>query len=66
MMERYLADLPIPVYIHLYPLELDFVPERLDENYAKLVHENVREYQPATVAGFAESCTMVEQTNHTK
>ncbi|HLD94727.1 MAG TPA: macro domain-containing protein, partial [Anaerolineales bacterium] len=30
LMEKYLKDLPIPVYIHLYPQDPDFVPERLD------------------------------------
>jgi O-acetyl-ADP-ribose deacetylase (regulator of RNase III) len=38
LMERYLKDLPIPVYIHQYPQDPDFVPERLDENYARQVH----------------------------
>lgn len=38
LMERYLKDLPIPVYIHLYPTSSDFVPERLDSDYAKQVH----------------------------
>jgi O-acetyl-ADP-ribose deacetylase (regulator of RNase III) len=37
VMERYLKDLPIPVYIHLYPQVPDFVPERLDETYARQV-----------------------------
>jgi O-acetyl-ADP-ribose deacetylase (regulator of RNase III) len=37
LMENYLKDLPIPVYIHLYPQDPDFIPERLDENYAKQV-----------------------------
>jgi O-acetyl-ADP-ribose deacetylase (regulator of RNase III) len=35
VMERYLRDLAIPVYIHLYPQATDFVPERLDVDYAK-------------------------------
>jgi len=37
LMEKYLKDLPIPVYIHLYPQDPDFVPERLDDNYARQV-----------------------------
>ena len=35
VMERFLRDLPIPVYIHLYPKPPDFVPERLDDDYAQ-------------------------------
>ncbi|MFQ5342832.1 MAG: macro domain-containing protein [Anaerolineae bacterium] len=35
VMERYLRDLPIPVYIHLYPKLSDFIPERLDSDYAR-------------------------------
>jgi len=34
VMERYLQGLPIPVYIHLYPKAPDFVPERLNADYA--------------------------------
>ncbi len=37
LMEHYLHDLPIPVYIHLYPTAPDFVPERLDVGYARQV-----------------------------
>ena len=37
VMEHYLKDLPIPVYIHLYPKLSDFVPERLDPEYASQV-----------------------------
>jgi len=37
VMERYLRDLPIPVYVHLYPKPSDFVPERLDADYARQV-----------------------------
>ncbi len=37
MMEQYLKNLPIPVYIHLYPKSSKFVPERLDANYAQQV-----------------------------
>ena len=37
VMERYLKDLPIPVYIHLYPDQQDIVPERLDAEYARQV-----------------------------
>ncbi len=37
LMERYLKDLPIPAYIHLYPQEPDFVPERLDKTYGRQV-----------------------------
>lgn len=37
LMERYLKDLPIPVYIHLYAQSPDFVPERLDPDYAQQV-----------------------------
>ena len=37
VMERYLKDLPIPVYIHFYPTSPDFVPERLDAEYADQV-----------------------------
>ena len=35
VMERHLRHLPIPVYIHLYPASADFVPERLDVDYAR-------------------------------
>lgn len=34
LMEKYLKDLPIPVYIHHYPQDPEFVPERLDDKYA--------------------------------
>ncbi len=37
LMERYLKDLPIPIYIHLYPQSPEFVPERLDAEYARQV-----------------------------
>jgi len=37
VMERHLSGLPIPVYIHLYPKPPDFVPERLDDDYARQV-----------------------------
>lgn len=37
VMERYLHQLPIPVYIHLYAQPPDFVPERLDPDYARQV-----------------------------
>jgi O-acetyl-ADP-ribose deacetylase (regulator of RNase III) len=37
VMERYLRGLPIPVYIHLYTQPPDFVPERLDVDYARQV-----------------------------
>ena len=37
LMERYLTDLPIPVYIHLYQPPPDFVPERLDADYSRQV-----------------------------
>jgi len=37
VMERYLQDLPIPVYIHLYPKPPDFIPERLNGDYARQV-----------------------------
>jgi len=37
IMERYLKNLPIPVYIHLYPKPSDFIPERLDKEYANEV-----------------------------
>ena len=33
VMETWLKDLPIPVYIHLYPKSPDFVPERLNADY---------------------------------
>ena len=36
-MERYLRDLPIPVYIHLYPKPSGFIPERLNDDYARQV-----------------------------
>jgi O-acetyl-ADP-ribose deacetylase (regulator of RNase III) len=35
LMERYLHDLPIPVYIHLYSKPPGFIPERLDVEYAR-------------------------------
>ncbi|MCL5996064.1 MAG: macro domain-containing protein [Chloroflexi bacterium] len=37
LMEKYLKVLPIPVYIHLYPGKPNFVPERLDADYAREV-----------------------------
>lgn len=37
VMERSLETLPIPVYIHLYPKPTDFIPERLDKDYAREV-----------------------------
>jgi O-acetyl-ADP-ribose deacetylase (regulator of RNase III) len=37
LMENYLKNLPIPVYIHLYRKPAEFVPERLDPQYAKQV-----------------------------
>jgi O-acetyl-ADP-ribose deacetylase (regulator of RNase III) len=37
VMEHYLQNLPIPVYIHLHPKPLDFIPERLDVEYASQV-----------------------------
>ena len=37
VMEHYLKNLPIPVYIHLYPESPDFVPERLDAKYARQI-----------------------------
>jgi len=38
LMEKYLKDLPIPVYIHLYEQIPTFVPERLDLDYSSEVH----------------------------
>ena len=38
VMERYLSDLPIPVYIHLYSKPPGFIPERLNDDYIKQVH----------------------------
>jgi len=35
LMETYLRSLPIPVYIHLYTKSPDFVPERLDVEFAR-------------------------------
>lgn len=35
IMEAYLRNLPMPVYIHLYSKSPDFTPERYDVNYAK-------------------------------
>lgn len=37
VMEHYLRALPIPVYIHIHPKSPDFVPERLDSDYARQV-----------------------------
>jgi O-acetyl-ADP-ribose deacetylase (regulator of RNase III) len=37
LMERYLRKLSIPVYIHMYSKEKEFVPERLDAAYAREV-----------------------------
>lgn len=37
VMERYLKNLPIPVYIHIYKESPDFVPERLDVIFAREV-----------------------------
>jgi hypothetical protein len=37
VMEKHLKHLPIPVYIHFYPSSPDFVPERLDPDYARQV-----------------------------
>lgn len=48
MMEGYLKILPIPVYIHLYPKALDFVPERLDLEYARHVIEEEREQKSSS------------------
>jgi len=42
VMERYLKDLPISVYIHLYPQQPDFVPERLDSDYIRQVQQERR------------------------
>jgi hypothetical protein len=36
-MEKYLANLPIPVYVHLYDRPAGFVPERLDPDFARQV-----------------------------
>ena len=36
-MEKYLKDLPVPVYIHIYPLDPDFIPERFDKEYSRQV-----------------------------
>ncbi len=38
VMERYLHNLPIPVYIHLYRKPPNFVPERLDKDYTEHLH----------------------------
>jgi O-acetyl-ADP-ribose deacetylase (regulator of RNase III) len=35
LMEHYLQKLPIPVYIHIYTKSPDFVPERLDNEFAR-------------------------------
>ncbi len=35
VMEKYLKDLPIPIYIHLYKKSYDFIPERFDKNYRR-------------------------------
>lgn len=35
VMERYLRDLPIPVYIHIYSPPSGFVPERFDVEFAQ-------------------------------
>ncbi len=35
LIERYLRDLPIPVYIHVFSPPPDFVPERFDVNFAR-------------------------------
>ena len=37
VMERYLRNIPIPVYIHIYEKSPDFVPERLDAIFAREV-----------------------------
>jgi hypothetical protein len=37
IMEHYLKDLPIPVYIHIFHKPKNFVPERIDKNYAQEV-----------------------------
>ena len=42
VMEKYLKDLPIPVYIHLYKPQANFVPERLDKNYVLEAQHNIR------------------------
>ena len=34
LVERYLRRLPIPVFVHIYSQPPDFVPERLDSDYA--------------------------------
>ncbi len=42
MMERHLRKVAIPVYIHLYPKSPDFVPERLDVDYARHMRKRQR------------------------
>jgi O-acetyl-ADP-ribose deacetylase (regulator of RNase III) len=37
LMEQYLSNLPIPVYVHLYEKPAGFVPERLDQDFARQV-----------------------------
>lgn len=37
IMQEYLSTLPIPVFVHLYDKSPTFVPERLDEDYAREV-----------------------------
>lgn len=43
LMEKYLRDLPIPIFIHLYTQSADFVPERLDEEYRREVMRQRRQ-----------------------
>ncbi len=44
LMEHYLHPLPIPIYIHLYSQNKDFVPERLDAAYRREVMLERRQY----------------------
>lgn len=37
IMEAYLSDLPIPVYIHVFPQDPNFIPERFDADYVQKV-----------------------------
>jgi O-acetyl-ADP-ribose deacetylase (regulator of RNase III) len=43
LMEKYLRRLPIPVYIHIYDKSPDFVPERLDVEFAREIQMERRQ-----------------------
>jgi O-acetyl-ADP-ribose deacetylase (regulator of RNase III) len=61
VMERYLKNLPIAVYIHLYLQQTDFVPERLDAQYARQVQQERRVIPFSQVWQDLQALTTVQQ-----